>query len=528
MRNKVIAMLLAIAMLLCMAACQDNTPAGTTEPKQNDTNPVETTPNETEGPKDPVTITYYYTNGVGEQQYTTQVEEKLNEILKTMEGYEHISIDLVPTKNAQDFTLAQASGEQIDLVATYGLDFVTMVANGDFMPLEDLLAAHPEVVSEIPEWLVDTGKVHGTLYQIPAYQQCAAMYMWRIPKVFLDSTGKTAEDVRAILWNGTLEDQMDFIEELCLSSRKATGLDTKYIYNEFAYSQHHNSETIGGVTNLLLTEEGEIVFVPFTDDYKYILEREAQWWNEGLLHPEFATLKSSEFNGANFMNDVSFVNATGNTAASEAMYSESNSATAGTEVVTIMMTDHYYVPSANAAGGNAIYADCEHPEEAMMIIELLMTEKGKEFYNTLVWGLEGTHWEWVEEGKRINTLEYAGAQGGATSTYHAWKWNVGNTFNAWLNQAVTDEGNDYIINEINNGATTTTSPVMGITWDMSSVADQVAQVKAVMSEYTWRNIIVCGDQWEARYNEMIAKLVAAGIQDIIDCAQQQYADFLAK
>ena len=536
MKKRVIAGLLATVMVLGMAGCGNTTSKEGSGPVENNateevSSTADTATTVIEEPKEPVTIVYYYMNNVGEQQYTNQVEEKLNEILKGLEGYEHISMDLVPcgTDYAQAFTLAQASGTQIDLVSTYGLDFSTLVSNGDFMPLEDLLASHPDVVSEVPEWLVETGNVHGTLYQIPTYQQAANVHFLCIPKVYLDMTGKTKEDVREILWNGTQKDLLDFYEELCLASRKGTGKDTKYIYDEFQYSQYECAETIGGLTGLYFVEEdSSIVYDYLSDGYKEKLERFAQWFVDGLIHPDIATLKSSEYDGKNFMNDVSFVFQNSNGAYTEEMREERLSASAGTEVVCITKTDHYFIPSKYEAGGNAIYADCKHPEEAMMIIELLMTDKGEEFYNTLVWGLEGTHYEWVEEGKRIKTLEYDGSQGGTTSTYHAFKWNVGNTFNCWLNQAVQDGINEYIENEVHNGETTTTSAVMGITWDLSSVADQVAQVKAVMKEYDWKSIIICGKDWEARYNEMVQKLNAAGIQDIIACAEKQYADFMAK
>ena len=164
-----------------------------------------------EEPKEPVTINYYYMNGVGEQQYTNQVEDVLNEILKGMEGYEHITIDLHPSKDfATDFTLAQAAGEQIDLVATFGLDLNTLIPNGDFLPLDDLLENNPAVVSEYPDWLVDMGKMYGSQYVIPSYQQAANEMFVYMPVKYLDmyysKTGKTEEDIRKILNSGSIEE----------------------------------------------------------------------------------------------------------------------------------------------------------------------------------------------------------------------------------------------------------------------------------------------------------------------------------
>ena len=41
------------------------------------------------------------------------------------------------------------------------------------------------------------------------------------------------------------------------------------------------------------------------------------------------------------------------------------------------------------------------------------TERGKEIYNTVVYGIEGTHWEFNEDGETITTFGYDSSQGGS-------------------------------------------------------------------------------------------------------------------
>ena len=106
--KKLLALILAVAMMLSMVACSNTS--------------------DDKGPKDAVTITFHYINGVGEQQYTDVVEAKLNEIMQAIEGYEHISIDLKPYSldNYQSaITLAQANKEPLDIINTFELKFNT-------------------------------------------------------------------------------------------------------------------------------------------------------------------------------------------------------------------------------------------------------------------------------------------------------------------------------------------------------------------------------------------------------------------
>ena len=183
MKKRMVALFLAAMMLLSLVACSSQTEAENSAPAASAESTEPPKAAETEAPvgevaeeKEPVTLTYYFMNGAGEQQYTTQVEEKLNEILDGIEGYGYISIDLVPCGQdyPTDFTLAQTSGAQIDLVSTYFLDMPTMVRNGDFLELSDLLAAYPNVTSEIPDWLVEMGRIFDGMYYCLLYTSDAA------------------------------------------------------------------------------------------------------------------------------------------------------------------------------------------------------------------------------------------------------------------------------------------------------------------------------------------------------------------
>lgn len=490
---------------------------------------------------EPVTITYYYCSGPGVQQYTQKVQDKLNEILANIEGYENITIELHPYGSSylRDLTLAQATGVQIDLVNVYGLNRSSTIKNGDLMELDDLMNEFPDMVESLPDWVMNYGKLFGHQYYIPSYQQAANLTYIVTPteylNMYLELTGKSRKDVSKLITTSDVEGKLDFLEDLCNAVRAGTGLDTKWINTgEFWASNllsnvFYNQEYIGTQFSPWIFKEGADApeYFGYTEDYKTIMERFAGWYKDGLLHPEVTTVNYHKFIEENFLENESYVCQFVTDTCSEEYLEKYMKKQYGIDVTAFRVTDHAYIPSEWEAGGQAVYTDCEHPYEAMMIIDLLRTEKGKEFYNTLVYGLEGVQWKWEDKDKdRIVTLEYNTQQGGSDTSYAAYKWNNGNVLYAYKNQAVLDGFYEYIENEVNNGSTSVKSPAMGITWDLSNVSTEISQCQVVESEYV--NTIYISKDWEKRYNDYIKKLEAAGVQTVLDEMAKQFKEFKKK
>ena len=519
MKKRLISMLLVICMVLSMAACG----------KKNTEISYEVS-------DEPVTLRMYYYAGYGE--YTQAVQDELNKMLKGMKGYEHITIELCPSTNYQrDLQFDMAAGEQIDIVSTYNLsDLNNMIKNGDFIELDGLMKQFPEATEEIPDWIVEKGKLYDKQYFIPTYQQATNLTYFAIPTKYLemyyDVYNKTEEDARNAITYGSVEDKLDFLEQLVLSVRKKTGSETKWIF-PFEYwgknllsNVFFNQEFVGNnhYGHYILRERTTTPeYWPLTEEFKIIQERFSEWYKKGLLHEECNSVNYHKFIGTNFLNDEAYVNQFVTNTCSEEYLNDYLTDTNGIEMTTFRVTDHAYIGAEWEAGGHAIYADCEHPVEAMMIIELLRTKKGEEFYNTLVYGLEGVHYEWEDKAKdKIITLEYDGHQGG--ETYMCYKWNTGNVFNAWKNQSVREGFYEYILEEVHEGEDTVFSPASGITWDTSKVENQMIQISTVQGEFG--TYFFMADDWEARYDEYIEKLEDAGVQDVLDELKKQYNEYI--
>lgn len=526
--KKILALVLAVVMMVGICAACAKTPASSQTVSQTES---KADVSSTAEPKKPVTIRYYYPQSCGVQSKTGEVAAKLTEILSKMPGYEHITMELVPQAEktyATNITLDETAGVQIDLVATYALDFATMANAGSFTDLKDLLEKHPDITKELPDWLIKMGQFKGTQYYVPTYQQASNGYFFIAPNVYWEASGKTADEARNVFQKGTLSEKLDFMEAFCRGVRETTGSKTKWLRVPLYHFTGELMEYIDANYGQLILREGKTPeYRAMTEDMKTIFEYSAKWYKEGLIHPDVMTYKKNDYSMKNFMNDESLVYDFSEGSCSEEMILDKNSWTKDIPATAVFTSDHWYIGSKWAAGGNAIHSTSKNPDDAMSIIELLMTTKGEEFYNTLCWGLEGTHWNWVDkDNKRIETLEFSGSQGGSDGTYTTWKWAVGNTFNAWKNQAVADGSNEYILNEIHNGKTTVTSPMMGYTWDLTDLRAKIDDLKTIDDEY-FNQLLngINGDKWESVYNEYMTKLKKAGVQEVLDNLTKQYNDY---
>ena len=124
--------------------------------------------------------------------------------------------------------------------------------------------------------------------------------------------------------------------------------------------------------------------------------------------------------------------------------------------------------------------------------------------------------------KRIETLEYDGGQGLSETSYAAWKWVIGNTKYAYLNQSTKDDEMD-IVAEINENPNNVVSDMMGFRVNLEPVSTEVSQCAAVVIEY--KNALIWGSKgadWEAYYNEFVDKMEAAGASKVAEEIQSQY------
>lgn len=509
----------SLALLLLIALCASASTVGAAQPADQ---------------KAPVTIAWWY-RGNGEQADTLKVQDAMNEMLKTYEGLEHVSVQLNchPSSDYNtQVTLGLAAGQQIDILNTVSISFADHVAMGTYIPLDEYISQMPELSEALPEWLLEMGKVNGKTYMIPHYQQAANMLYFCAPKVYMDKYGDL-EKIKTTLKNvdAPFEEKAAVLAEYVRAVREGEG-DAKYAHPLKPYHINHGwcqyYDAVAGSDHTFRVEMGSdrVVFWPFEEDTVKAFEIAASWYEEGLL-PADPTINIDDLQKKNMLNDMSVVFCIDQAVGPDDYMQEKLSKSYGFEVTVFALKDQYYVGQNWGAGGDGVTVSSKNPKEAIRFIEAMNIERGKELYNTVVYGIEGLHYEKLDEN-HIKTLGYEGTQGGTDYLYSAHKWIMGNTFNAYANQAVSDQ-DIAIIKAINEGDNVLNSRLTGFVFNTNDISNEFEQVMAVHKEYMDALYYGSkGDGWEAYYNEYKSKLNAAKIDNVLASLQKQLDDFLNK
>lgn len=535
--KKYLALVLVLVMALGLFAACNNTPANTTtEPKNDDpvttTAPVDTTPE----PKDPITLVWQI-RGAGTQTDHAMVEAEFNKLLQSRPGFEHITVKLLHNTSSEHKAAverAYTAKEQIDIVCTVNLDPIQMSRDDYFVGLSEYFEDHKTLWETYPEWLWETQYVDDDYYVVPNYQRGHNPKFWAI----------RAEDAALVDWagfealvswengyaKGTLTQILDKIEEMYLAL-KAAGRDVylpspvgffEGVNQNLFWHEYLESAKPNGAATFADHNTAKVNSLWLSDEWKTAWQYACKWKSLGYFPIDRSTAESGTYS---FKKGNIFLECGQTNDWDLELMEDYISNLYGFECKVIRHPDKVYMENRWAAYGNAVSSTCKNPEDAVAFLELLATDV--ELYNMLVYGLEGTHWKWVnKETNQIETLHYQGTQANGEAPYGMLKWCVGNTFNAYLNQACSLTENESALYLNENGVP---APYAGAKIDTTDVNTEITNCNAVQSE--WGTRIYEGldgvEGFEAAYAQYVAAMKAAGVEDVIKEMQTQIDDFIA-
>ena len=501
--KKLLALVLVVVMIMSFAACG-----------QKNANVTETDLSQ------PVTIKWLMP-GPGVQTDAPKVWAKFNEELHKVKGFENVTVEIevIPVADySQKVMLMQTSGDQIDILQTYTLNYATEYRDGTIIDLTDYMYLLKDTTKEVPEWVIEMGKVDGGQAIIPNYQKMVTA-PWGL--VIPEDHKQYVED-----WDGFVEKLTDVqdhetyyttIENEYLSKVKAAGdIDKGWSINGYI----KNGDTIinpfnfdnatGKVHHRNVTPDGKM-----PDSYNW----HRKFFKAGYIRKDILSAKQAEVEGkpegAIMWKTQCWPG-----------YEENLSQKFGMPVVAFRGTSKDYIPYKPGAGGLAIPSNSKYPDVAMKVINLLNCDKGIELYNLLVYGIEGEHYTVEKEleggDKYITPKDYVG-QGSASARYGLWNWVVGNAENAYVtsNEKESYKKDIYEIQNINAER----SPLIGFVPDTTSIDIKLSQLNAIKSDSgLWEGIHENVDEvYEAYVND----LKAAGLDEAQAELQNQVDAFLA-
>ena len=545
MKKRTICLLLAMIMVLSivLAGCSKTaeTPAADETPAT--TEPVETTDN-TETPEAPEetaepaleqkTIQLMIT-GAGKQANSDKVWAAFNEQLQQYVPNTTVEFIDVPFEEySEKFSQVLASGEGVDLAWTgWLINKPQNIADGNLMPLDDLLAEYGQgIVDILGENVVEIHRnaADGKLYYLPSWQGlCGERRGWLVVTEIAELAGDTwIEDTEAALnkwrnnysgiedFQAVLDQATKYLAAAKEAGKLGAGINTGRAFGWSMYNGMYSFLGVGGAEIGITYCDGTFTVKDGVagEHYKLYAKTMADWYKEGYIRSDIMSVDTSTLttpkNGE--ITDTTYVFSC-DPYLTEADQ-EAAIADAGMDMTYLPIEENAYL----ILGGDTSYAIpycADEPERAMMVLNAIYSQP--DLYNTLIYGIEGE--DYTKNADGTITTSYVGASPTADDSYGIQRWIIGSCKNALINNG-TDP--NYYADLEALEATAQVNPFLNFTFDRTNVEGICASILNVYYEYGPQiDNGVAGDNWEELYNNYMAARKDAGIEELVTEFQNQ-------
>lgn len=426
------------------------------------------------------------------------VEEALNDITSEKIG---VAVDLVALQDStkrSDIQLMLNEGKHFDLIN--GWEY-----GSDFIPLDDLLNKYGRDILEVlTDWELEFGKNDGVQYRLKSRGDSADLGCICVRKDILDKYGISADEVKT--WD-------DFDKLLTFISER----EDMYMISPFRTSQNFFTrfatwDTLAASSFVLMdggqSDKVELLFE--TDEYEASVKRFYMWRQNGWTPREMD------------MNDISSADlvAAGKLFSYCAPYKpgikSQESKRCNMEMEIITFSEPFVVNGTGAGFQWGISSDCEEPEAAMKLLNLLYTDS--DAMNLLNYGIEGTHYVLNEEGFAC----YPDGVDGESCGYNPnIGWQLPNQYLCYI-----WEGDSPTLwkdmEEFNSAATI--SNAYGFYFNQESVRGELNAIRKIESQYS--SGLARGEyDPSVILPDMIEQMKEAGSDKIIAEIQRQFDEW---
>lgn len=510
MKCKFVSLVLVIVFVLTstLAGCQKSEPK--VKGTQIDSSNTETDSNDSTKSADelePVVLKWYIAGS--EQPGLSEVVDEFNKRIKEKIN---ATVDITLTdwgSYQQKMQLMIASGEEFDLCFTsYWLNnYLQNVGKNAFIPIDDLLKEYsPNAYKQIPEKIWDTVRVKGKIYGFINYQIACHQPVIFINKKYAEKYNFDASTVK------TIADIEPFLQEIAknepdklpinLNSGNSS-LDTLFYDSEIKIEELTGRRIPGAIK---IDDSTATAVNQFKlDEYYNIFKLAKKWHDMDFWRKDLATVTdtSAERKAGKFVIETGGTYKPGVEGDLAAQIAGSKPS----DWITVTFGEPYLGSNQGAGTMHAISKTSKNPERAMMLLELINTDK--ELYNLLCYGIEGKHYKKIDEN-HVEPVE--------NSTYNPnIDWEFGYQFNAYYKKGVKEGTWEETI-ELNEAAKP--SPVLGFSFDSEPVKSEIAKCQAIVDEYV--PLLATGSvELDKYYNEFIEKLEKAGSEIIVAELQKQ-------
>jgi putative aldouronate transport system substrate-binding protein len=513
MLRKFISLFLLLSMLAVAAGCAPNPAA----PAAADTAADAGSAGQASG--DVVTLDYYWI-GNGDTDQRAQVEAAINEYVEPLIGV-NVVFHIVGWGDWETKAVtALQAGEKMDIMFTADWqNYMQLATQGLYLPLNDdageygnLLEQYgPDILSGLNPAFITGTQIDGVNYAVPTNKELTVPEGFVYNAAAAEEIGFTEEEAAKIT---SLRDLEPWLEK----AKAARPDEYPYLTGGgigfhpwvpgFAAGVPDNLISMKFAPDASGNFDETIVSIMETDwatEYTTIMR---EWYEKGWINPDagLTTFNTTESrNAGSFFIEPQPLKGS-NIKAQELVNASGNP--------DLELLEIYTQPKVNItvhSGGSmlAIPVLSEYPVEAMKFINLMHSDST--LLNMMLFGVEGTHWEFEDDG-RVNILDssWYGAHGGA--------WTLGNT----LLQAVSnkeDPNKNRMLIEYSNDAVD--HPSLGFRFRTDAVAAELTAITAV-AEGTTRALMTGYVDPADALPQFIEDLKAAGLDTVLAEVETQY------
>lgn len=545
MKKRTICLLLAMIMVLSivLAGCSktaetpaaDGTPATTEPAETTDNTETPEAPEETAEPALEQKTIQLMITGAGKQANSDKVWAAFNEQLQQYVPNTTVEFIDVPFEEySEKFSQVLASGEGVDLAWTgWLINKPQNIADGNLMPLDDLLAEYGQgIVDILGEEVVEIHRnaADGKLYYLPSWQGlCGERRGWLVVTEIAELAGDTwIEDTEAALnkwrnnysgiedFQAVLDQATKYLAAAKEAGKLGAGINTGRAFGWSMYNGMYSFLGVGGAEIGITYCDGTFTVKDGVagEHYKLYAKTMADWYKEGYIRSDIMSVDTSTLttpkNGE--ITDTTYVFSC-DPYLTEADQ-EAAIADAGMDMTYLPIEENAYL----ILGGDTSYAIpycADEPERAMMVLNAIYSQP--DLYNTLIYGIEGE--DYTKNADGTITTSYVGASPTADDSYGIQRWIIGSCKNALINNG-TDP--NYYADLEALEATAQVNPFLNFTFDRTNVEGICASILNVYYEYGPQlDNGVAGDNWEELYNNYMAARKDAGIEELVTEFQNQ-------
>lgn len=449
--------------------------------------------------KEATTLSWYVPGDA--QSDLGAVMEKVNEQATEKIGAK-IEMSLIDVGAFEErMRMKMAGGEAFDLsFVGYCNPYDAAVKNGGLYPLEELIEKHaPMLKKAVSDYLWQAVRVEDDIFAVPNEQTMAARFGLFIKKDLID---KYSFDTGKIKSMDDLEEFLQLVKE---NDPNLYPFQTKAGPWMWTYDKYE--ELADGWLDLAISTENdslEVVDLYETPEYLHGLKKLHEWFKKGYIRADIASVTSdtTEVSAGKY----AVTTGTAKPGAAAEIFNRY-----GYEVEVVEILKPYLTTSSTKATMTGIGAKSKNPEKAVQLIELVNTDK--DFYNLISFGIEGKHYEKLEDG-RVKLIANSGFDFGSSA------WKLGNQFNAMVLDGqepdiweATKKQNDDSVK----------SPALGFVFDTDPVVNNMAQIMTVMQKYKVRN--TGAEDPDSYWSTYLAELKTAGRDEVKAELQKQLNEF---